>query len=581
MRQTALVLFLLGLGCAISQGPLQAQDTEFVEEHSWRFDNFQTFEDLPWTGNLSWELYRDTFIGIPPTQSVASSGFDVAFYTAIFERELTEPGNCFGMILLSYLIQEKGHHLGLCAPVRQYEGDNTGTGVDLDGDGNDDDVDGDGSVDTNWTRGPTGSDSTEVRRAINRMHGHQINLPTLRHLMDILQQHANRDGNFAFEQARKYIEKEGAAPISVTQSLSPQDGGHALLAYDTRVQRNNSGTVQTKEIFVYDPNRPWNTADSTWYQNGNNVITIDAQTGEWTFDMAGPDTWSGEPAGGGGGVVDYSLGDVLGGADQHGGNLVVIPASVTAPKARGPGSLGLSAPSLANTIAIYGDGASIEGASSPDGPLDNVVPWYPSDTPPDGGRYDFGVYVVLGEPEETIDLEVQSGENGYQLTLAGPNSHLDIQSKDATGTDVLSIENLGSARPGLGLRSASGAPYRIAFHQQNMTVDFERETRSFVLPEFRPPSEASVHMRVGGAGENAFSVQSPEVDLQYDLQVERVVGDDVQTLTQQDLQVPAGRQQVIQPKQWQSLREGALQIQEQQLVEPRRIDVNEQIDVNQ
>jgi hypothetical protein len=706
MIRTAPRLLLLLLIASLGALPpgVQAQiveDTDFVEAHSWRFTNFQTFGDLPWASNLSWDLYRDTFIGIPPTRSVAGSGFDVAFYDAIFERRLTETGNCFGMVLLSHLIQSKGHHLGLCAPIRQYGGDNTDESVDWDGDGN---------SDGDYTRGP---DSARVERVINRMHGHQITLPTLRHLLNIIQQHSNRDGNFAFGQAKKYIEKEGATPISVTSSLSPQDGGHALLAYDTRARRDNNGNVVTRQILVYDPNRPWNTPDSTWYTQGHNVIRVDPSTDRWTFNQGtwsvrilgsganlatrsgvsdadrvalagsgdyyrldtdstnvqgndvgwdsdgdgttdglwihlgaqpfdstaanvgaldsisasngdtyvteprgiyyeldtsrqnpafndvpwdsdgdgtpdgwwvrrgpsefGEGLWWGEPGGGGAGT----LANALGAADQHGGNLVVIPTSVTAPKARAPGSLGLNTSKLVNTIVIYGDGASIEDASGPDGSLSNVVPWYPSDAPPNGERYDFGMYMIAGDPNETIDLTVNSGSDGYRLTLAGPNSRMDIQSDAATGTDRLTIEHLGSLRPGLALQSASGAPYRIAFHQQDMTTGFERESRSFVLPEFRPPSEAPVRMAVGDAGTDALSVQSSEVELQYDLTLRRVVGDEVQTLTRRNLQVPAGRQQVIQPEQWEALEENALQIRKQKLVDPTQIDLNEQVDVNQ
>ena len=210
-----------------------------------------------------------------------------------------------------------------------------------------------------------------------------------------------------------------------------------------------------------------------------------------------------------------------------------------------------------------------------------MVPWYPSDAPPEGEKYDFGLYVVIGDPEETIDLEVNSGTNGYRLTLAGPNSRMDIQSTAATGTDVLSINDLGAVQPSLALRSASGAPYRIAFHRQAMTPGFERETRAFVLPEFRPPSATAVEMGLETAATGGFSVRSPEVNLQYDLQIQRIVGEEVQSVTRENLQVPAGQRQLIQPRQWDALQNGALQIQKQPLVEPQRVDVNEQIDGNE
>src|ERR1700751_2278577 len=119
---------------------------DYASNSGWRFLNFKD-------PTFSWDIYRDTFIGIPPTEDPLSSAFDVIFYEQVYKSKLSADGNCFGMSLLNQIISKYGGHLGYCAPIRQYSGDPTATAM-----------------------GPT--DPT-LRRVINVMHGHQVNLPTV------------------------------------------------------------------------------------------------------------------------------------------------------------------------------------------------------------------------------------------------------------------------------------------------------------------------------------------------------------------------------------------------------------------
>ena len=538
-RYILLLTFLFSVGWLKTPVDLHAQKKpELVKEYSWRFDNFETSGEFRWSEDLSWDLYRDTFIGIPPRDATTSI-FHESFYNGIYKRRLTEVGNCFGMVLLSHLIKKKGHHGGLCAPVRQYDGVNEKKYHEG----------------YHYTLGP---ESSEVKRAINRMHGHQVNLPTLRHLMNVIQQRKNRDGNYAFEQAKHYIEKEGATPISITESLDPSDGGHAMLAYATEE------TDATKKIYVYDPSRPWD-ENKSYYRRGDNVIEISSDNGEWEFTKSDGGMWSGKPDDGGAGAATYSLGDVLGASDDNGGNIMVIPTSVTAPTARAPGSLGLNTSELVHTIAIFGEGASISQASSPDGGLDNVIPWYPSDALPDGKRYDFQMFTGIGEPKEIIDFQVQNnGPDGYTLDLAGGNGRVKVESMAATETDALSIENLGSVRPGLTLQSGAGASYRMAFHRQYTGP--EPEKRVFILPRLNAPTNAKVEMTMGKDGPGTFSIQSLEVSLPYELKIRRVTPDGAESITL-SRELPPGSRHVIEVTQWDDLSRQNVRVREIKAVE--------------
>ena len=187
-----------------------------MEQNTWRFDNFTTAE-------LPWERYRDTFIGVPPDRDPWSSAFDVVFYDNLYKTELAKEGNCYGMALTALLLFKYEGHQGFCAPAYQY------------------------------TESSVADPNAPLTLLINQMHGHQVNLPSLRLLLDIIASSKNRDGNYAYDQVNYYWSQDDPTLVSITKSLNPSDGGHTLIAYAAQP------FLGQKRIFVYDPNRPWNT----------------------------------------------------------------------------------------------------------------------------------------------------------------------------------------------------------------------------------------------------------------------------------------------------------------------------------
>jgi hypothetical protein len=95
---------------------------DYASNNGWRFLNFND-------PTFSWDIYRDTFIGIPPSEDPVSRAFDVIFYEQVYKSKLSADGNCFGMSLLNQMILKYGGHLGYCAPVTQYSGDPTSTAM--------------------------------------------------------------------------------------------------------------------------------------------------------------------------------------------------------------------------------------------------------------------------------------------------------------------------------------------------------------------------------------------------------------------------------------------------------------------
>lgn len=113
--------------------PLQAWQGHEAEAYSFAFHNFDSSDDLPWSSTPDWSLYRDTFLAIPPEHDPLSSLFEYAFFEIIYKEEIGKSGNCFGIALLSLLLNKKGAHLSVCGAPGNHTGDLHGHYVDKTG----------------------------------------------------------------------------------------------------------------------------------------------------------------------------------------------------------------------------------------------------------------------------------------------------------------------------------------------------------------------------------------------------------------------------------------------------------------
>ncbi len=485
----------------------QAGAQHWTADNGWAFRNFDTAE-------FSWELYRDTFIGIPPTRDPAASGFDVLFYDYVYKSELGANGNCYGMSLTALLILEKGGHLGFCAPCAQYSGDLSATAA-----------------------GPT---DPRLYRAINQMHGHQVNLPSLKQYLEIIALAKNRDGLFAFEQAQYYALRDDPVLVSITKSLSPIDGGHTMAV----ISALDFG-VNDKRIYLYDPNRSWyDPASQSWYTGGSNYIRIKSDR-SWEFVMAGGTTWSGNPS--------------------SGGNIIITPISLAGPRARTPSSMGLNALTFINEFFIYGSGSDLEQVTNSQGKrlfkpgtkeidtdpatgLLNIVPFYPSDQ---GAPYDFSIYYQLDNPGGELDVQVRN-RGGYRLDIAGMLSHLRLEAIGGEGSDIFRIRDMGTASPSLILFNNAGAQsYNATFTQ---IVRPGQEARVFKMTGLQSEAGLPVQLQIV-QNQSALELFSEKAHLAYNLEIERrLVGGVIDTVRLPAVQLDPGNIQVIRPPDWKILK---------------------------
>jgi hypothetical protein len=488
--------------------PVFADD--YASKNGWRFLNFSD-------PTFSWDLYRDTFIGIPPTEDPFSSAFDVLFYEQVYKSKLSADGNCFGMSLLNLMIQKNGGHLGFCAPVTQYSGDPTSTAT-----------------------GPT---DPMLRRAINVMHGHQVNLPTVQFLLNIFAQHFNRDGAYAFDQFNYWQSRGDLTLVSITKDINPSDGGHTLIAY--RAVDFGGGS---KKIFVLDPNRTWgSTSDQAWYNTESNFIQITNHA--WSFDMGGSDgTWSGDPG--------------------SGGNIVITPASVTGPLSRSPASLGDTViGDLLNTLLLSGDGPRIEQVTDAQGKrlykpgtseidddpatgMRTMIPWFLSDQRKPSHQIGAVMLFQLGNSGGALRVSLSAGAGGYTLNSMGGRTIVSVTARGGTGTDVLTIRNPGTATSSVELENQRGAS------EYDVTITRAQPSRSRVVSasRLRISGEGAVEVTLANGGEG-IQISSRQASLRYDLMLTQITRRGPEALTRSEVSQDPGASRTVQPRNWQRLKE--------------------------
>ena len=337
MKSRYIILILAAI--LLLQTNIYAQDTTWVKNNTWYFDNFQDPE-------LPWSLFRETFIGVAPERS---GDFDQLFYDYLYKTELAKKGHCFGISTMAMLLKKNGGYLGYCYPPYIYSGENINSGDQV---------------------GPT--DST-LKTAIAIVHGNQINHGFLSFLLDVIAIGKNMDGRYAYDQVDYYLAKDDPPVISITKSLSPAAGGHVLVPYGL----TDSGGI--KKIWVYDCNHSFYNPESNghgYYADNKNYIEI-SSTGTWKYNM---------------GLYNTTASPVYWPEHPDSGNCIVIPLSVAGKKDRLPQSLFAEGAYAINTIFILGevkveqftnpytrhhyfsdDGIHIE--KDPEKRLDNLMPF--------------------------------------------------------------------------------------------------------------------------------------------------------------------------------------------------------------
>ncbi len=387
----------------------------------WSFVNFTT-------PVFSWDIYRNSMFGIPPDSSGVTAPFDLLFYNGAFKTALSANGNCYGLSLMSLVMNKDGGQLGYCCPTNFYGGSGT-----------------------------TGPTDPKLGRAINIMHGHQVTLACIQSFFDQVVSGHSQLAHFGKDIIKATIDKEGPCIVSITKSFSPSDGGHSLIAYE--VQDLGGGDFH---IMVVDPNRIW--ADSLkldqreFYTNGRNYIDVNGDN--WSYKMAKTN----------GSASVYDLWQ----SGSH-GHLTGLPVSIAGPTGRVPSSLGLAIGELLAKFFISdlegGSGGTITQIRNSEGKclfkpgvqdidwdqatgLRSMVPFFPSDAIGQNTKFPFELYFNMGAmPNAEIDFK--TGTKGSFVATGDNTGYIKVTCRDANASARISVSGVGTSSPSLIIKKVS------------------------------------------------------------------------------------------------------------------------------
>ena len=523
MKTTATILRLC-LALSVLSGAcgksvvLGQSEVANVLPYSWSFVNFSSDHCAPPAEYYTWERYRETYIGVAPAPG--ANGFDDLFYNLVYEEELGSSGNCFGLSLLSLLINDKGGHLGFCGPVASYTGDNEGV-PPLAND------ECEAEANTVHRLGP---DDPELRRAVEEVHGHQVNLAAVRYTIDaIAQSQATPTHAYAM------VQENAPLLINIVRDISdPFGAGHTMLAYEARQVGNE------RRIYVYDPNRSLgdeNTSDHPeahlldqreWYENGDNHIKI-FDDDSWEFRFGG---WIVETDEEGDPVEDEDGFPVVEANMWPDGQglMLAIPLSIVGPRDRNPAAMELSVTTLLEKIFLSGSNASLAQVSSPQGQfafvpgtkqielapakcLLEVFPFFPSDGAEAWGKGK-ELYFVAEPPDGPRDYEIRVGDGGYRFELASRGNIIAIEARGgARQTDVFRLEQQRGDTPRLMLYNRAG----VDNYDIELTTSLGATARRALrIENLIMDEDGVVELRREGSG---LVVTNPTGEVSFDLEL--------------------------------------------------------------
>lgn len=518
MRAKCLLLIIICIAVLHSPLSSSAQSSAAPANSSWSFFNWSLPPTLPWS------TYQDTFIGIPPTYDPVASPFDTLFYDQVYKTLAggtggSAGGNCYGMSLMSLLLIRDGGHLGFCAPVNQYSGDLA-----------------------NINTGPT---DPRLALAINIMHGHQVNLPTVQFMLNVVANHNNRDATYAVQQFNYWQSRGDLTLVSVTKDLNPQDGGHTLVAYAL-------GGPGNQNIMVYDPDRPWlDPPSQTWYQSGQNFIQINGHS--WSFTLAGSlGTWSGDPG--------------------SGGNLIITPISVTAPDSPTPAALGTQIiGQLLTTLLLTGQDAAIQQVtddhgkrlfvpgtfdvdSNPATGMRNTMPLFISDQA-HGSEPAKWILFHFGTTGGALHVAVNSGPAGYTLSSYSGRTIVWVTAHGGKGSETIALRYPTTREAGAVLENTRGtSDYDVQIYRAEIPGKL---VNVFISSHLAATAQGQVEVGLTNNGQ-AISISSRRAPTHYDLELRTITRSGQQALTKTQITQDAGTAHTVRPKDWQNLKTGGV-----------------------
>jgi hypothetical protein len=193
------------------------------------------FENWGEASGFDWDLFRDTYLGVNPTEDCLEAPFDCSFFPLF--KDCAKLGNCGGMSILALALYKYGGYFGFCKPAYFYAGDNGG---------------------------PYRPD---LRRAINIIQARQFNVNGIRNFMDMWKAGTLNNAVVAHQRVKELL-ATGDYPVLWINTGLWDTNAHTVIPYNY-----TDGPGFPKYLNIWDSNHP---------SDASRMMTINGDT-DWTY----------------------------------------------------------------------------------------------------------------------------------------------------------------------------------------------------------------------------------------------------------------------------------------------------------
>lgn len=463
---------------------------------------------------FTWDLYRDTYLGINPTHDCLEAPLDCAFYE-IFKACATD-GNCGGMSLLALALFKYGGYMGFCSPASFYTG----------------------------TESP---DRDDLHRVINILQARQFSARGIMNFIEVYDANNINNAQDAYTKVKEHLARGDYTILSIANDALG-DAAHTVIPYKAEI--DSSGT---KVMHIWDPNFPHD--DYPGHYGGSNELLVINGPFDWNYSPSPDKTYSG----------------------AGGGWCFVVPMSLVLSKSRQPMALELFAEALI-TLFVSGPGSAVsqisddegrrlyttdvdvhasrlEFETDPETRLKGVIrwPWYFSNK---GHKIPGELYFMRRRRSKTSPLNVTISGTNYRMIKCMGKNLIEINS-DSKEHARDTIKTYGLISDAVSMDITTTGKKREISISHLLTGATNKEWRRYQLRNIRLPKKVPITINMGKKM-RAMAVSCREKEVKFELDIQQRFKGRVTTKNVGEVSTIPGKILRLAPKKWKILEKSKL-----------------------
>jgi hypothetical protein len=486
----------------------------------WYFSNWKELTpNCVGSCEFTWDLYRQTFLGINPTHDCVEAPLDCLYYE-IF-KICAKGGNCGGMSLLALALYKYGGYMGFCSPAYFY------TGTD-------------------------GPDRDDLHQAINIFQARQFSASGVENFLELVDSGDLNNAERAFYEVKENLGKGDYPVLSLANSFYGADA-HTVIPY--AVEENPAGyAAGTKIIYIWDSNHPYDEDPSHYADTSTDNHLVITDKYDWYYTS---------------GLTHYS------GSGWDSAWCFCVPMSKIVHKSRQPMALDMVFGALL-TVFVSGPGAVLSQVSDdaghqmfarprtsteevweedPELRLQGAFRWPYGERPSADEPELFLIRQPLDDKDQEMSFVIDGASYKTVLGYGGEVFELEASSeKSARDTITLSRS---AQNPNLQITTTS--PLRtlsVRRLRQGITAN---SWRALLISDLRISQNSTITISTVG-DLSAIQVKSPDMELAFSISAQSKDKSTFYTRDFGKVSAPKAKALQVGPKDWSNLKDTSLEL---------------------